>query len=50
MDHGSVSDRSESPSPNYLARVCRNNNGASAIHHLEEHLRAVADRAEEEPR
>lgn len=47
MDHGSVSDRSGSPSPNYLAHVRRNEDGSFAIHHLEEHLRAVGNLAGE---
>lgn len=43
MDHGSVSDQSGSPSPNYLAHVRRNDDGPCAIHHLEKHVRAVGD-------
>lgn len=34
----------------YLAHVRRNEDGSFAIHDLEEHLRAVADLGEEEPR
>jgi len=47
MDHGSVSDQSGSPSPNYLAHVRRNDDGSFAIHDLEDHLRAVGDLAGE---
>lgn len=47
MGHGSVSDRSGSPSPNYLAHVLRNDDGSFAIHDLEDHLRAVGDLAGE---
>lgn len=34
----------------YLAHVRRNEDGSFAIHDLEEHLRAVEDLGEEEPR
>ena len=47
MDYGSVSDRSGSPSPSYLADVRRNDDRAFVIHDLEEHLCALADLAGE---
>jgi hypothetical protein len=46
MDRSLVSARSESPSPNYLVHVCRNDDGLCAVHDLEAHLRAVGGMAQ----
>ena len=45
MEQGCASNRSQIPATNYLAHVRRNDDGSFEIHHLEDHLRAVADLA-----
>lgn len=43
MKHNRALARAGSPSSRYLAHVRRNDDGSFAIHHLEEHLRAVGE-------
>jgi hypothetical protein len=42
MNRNRAPDRSGSPSLPFLAHVRRNDDGSFAVHHLEDHLRAVA--------
>lgn len=47
FDRTTVAAASTKPA---LAHVCRKHDGSFDVHSLEDHLRAVGDRAEEEPR
>ena len=43
MSHSSFNTPPQKPQTDFLAHVRRNEDGSFEIHHLEEHLRAVAD-------
>ena len=47
MSHSSFHTPPQKPQTDFLAHVRRNEDGSFEIHHLEEHLRAVADLAGE---
>ena len=47
MSHSSFNTPPQKPQTDFLAHVRRNEDGSFEIHHLEEHLRAVADLAGE---